>query len=118
MGGAASVELEVMAEAGALGPLQDSPDALDISNSAVLPFLAPGESVAQLEGTRGRYRYLTIAAMLIPINDALFAVNGIAEPRGNETKTVAALAYLAISERVFHEAGYCNRNVSGLPAAC
>jgi hypothetical protein len=98
LGEAASVELEAMAETGDLTPLQDSLDAFDISNSAFLPFLAPGESVTQLVGTRGRYRYVSIAAMLIPSNDTFFAINGIAGPRDHKTKTVTALAYDAGSE--------------------
>ena len=98
LGDAASDELEAMAETGDLGPLQDSLDANDISNSAFLPFLAPGESVTQLVATTGQYRNLSIAAMLVPSNDTFFAVNGIAGPRGNKTITVTATAYDAGSE--------------------
>lgn len=98
LGGAPSEELEAMAETGNVGPLQDSLDAYDISNSSFLPFLAPGESVTQIVATTGRYRNLSIGAMLIPSNDMFFGVNGIPGPTGKDTLTIAAPAYDAGSE--------------------
>lgn len=98
LGDAASTEVETVAETGDLGPLQASLDAHDISNSSFLPFLAPGESVTQLVATRGRYRGISIAAMLIPSNDTFFAVNGIRGPRGNKSITINVPAYDAGTE--------------------
>ncbi len=99
LGEMASDAVEAMAETGNLAPLQDSLDALDISNSSFLPFLAPGESVTQLVQTSGRYRGITIAAMLIPSNDTFFAVNGVPGPRGkNRTMTFTVPAYDAGTE--------------------
>ena len=94
----ASGALEAMAETGDLGPLQGSLDAFDISNSAFLPFLAPGQSVTQTVATAGPYRYLSVASMLIPSNDIFFALNGIAGPGGNKTIVVYSPAYDAGSE--------------------
>lgn len=98
LGDAASGPVEIMAETGDVGPLQDSLDALDISNSMFLPFLAPGESVTQLIATSGRYRNVMVAAMLIPSNDIFFAVNGVAGPRGNKTISMTVPAYDAGTE--------------------
>lgn len=98
LGAQASDEVETMAETGDLGPLQASLNAHDISNSSFLPFLAPGESVTQLVAARGRYRGISIAAMLIPTNDTFFAVNGIPGPRGNKSVTLYVPAYDAGTE--------------------
>lgn len=98
LGQPASEAVEIMAETGNLDPLQASIDALDISNSAFLPFLAPGESVTQLVQTNGRYRNLSIAAMLVPSNDTFFAVNGVSVPRGKRTVSWTVGAYDAGTE--------------------
>ena len=98
LGEEASSGVETMAETGDLGPLQDSLDALDITNSSFLPFLSPGESVTQVVATNRRYRNVSIAAMLIPSNDTFFAVNGIAGPKGRRTITVVAPGYDAGTE--------------------
>ncbi len=92
-GHAASEAVEIMAETGDVGPLQQSLDALDISNSAFLPFLAPGQSVTQVVATNGRYRHLSIAAMLIPSNDTFVAVNGVRGPVGDRTLRFTVQAY-------------------------
>lgn len=100
LGEAASIELETLAETGDPGPLQDSLDAYDVTNSSSseMPFLAPGESVTQTVKTRGPYKHISIAAMVIPTNDVFFAVNGIAGPRGSKTITITAPAYDAGTE--------------------
>ena len=98
LGEPASDAVEAMAEAGDVGPLQDSLDALDISNSSFLPFLAPGESVTQLVATNRRYRNVSIAAMLVPSNDIFFAANGVPGPRGRRTLTFTVPAYDAGTE--------------------
>lgn len=98
LGQPASEAVEIMAETGNLEPLQASIDALDISNSAFLPFLAPGESVTQLVQTNGRYRNLSMAAMLVPSNDTFFAVNGVPLPRGKRTVSWTVAAWDAGTE--------------------
>ena len=62
LGAPASMELETIAETGDPGPLQDSLDAFDITNSSFLPFLGPGESVTQLVATEGKYDHVSVAA--------------------------------------------------------
>lgn len=98
LGEPAGAAVEAMAETGNVGPLQDSLDALDISNSGFLPFLAPGESVTQLVATNGRYRSVSIAAMLVPSNDTFFAVNGVRGPWGKKTLTFTVPGYDAGTE--------------------
>ena len=98
LGASPSLALETMAETGGLDLLQGSLDAYDITNSSFLPFLEPGQSVTQTVATAGPYRYLSVAAMLIPSNDIFFALNGIAGPRGNKTISVTSVAYDAGSE--------------------
>ena len=103
LGAPASMELETIAETGNPGPLQDSLDAFDITNSSFLPFLGPGESVTQLVATEGKYDHVSIAAMIIPTNDVFFAVNSIKGPKGGKSKkggtvTVRVAAYDAGTE--------------------
>ncbi|MDH3647766.1 MAG: spondin domain-containing protein [Gammaproteobacteria bacterium] len=98
LGDAPSDELEAMAETGDVGPLQESLDAHDVSNSSFLPFLSPGKSVTQFVATTGEYKNVSLAAMLIPSNDIFFALNGIAGPTGNKTVTLTVPAYDAGSE--------------------
>jgi hypothetical protein len=109
LGAPASLEIETIAETGNPGPLQDSLDAYDITNSAHLPFLGPGESVTQTVATTGKYNYISVAAMIIPTNDIFFAVNGVEGPkrgkpgkgnanRESRTVTVNAMAYDAGTE--------------------
>ena len=106
LGAPASMELETIAETGNPGPLQDSLDAFDITNSSFLPFLGPGESVTQLVATEGKYDHVSVASMLIPTNDVFFAVNSIKGPKGGKSKkskkgdtvTVRVAAYDAGTE--------------------
>ena len=93
LGHAASDEVEIMAETGDIGPLAESLDALDVSDSSFLPFLAPGQSVTQVVATNGRYPSVSIAAMLIPSNDTFVAVNGVRGPVGNRTLKFTVQAY-------------------------
>ena len=48
--------------------------------------------------TKGPYKYVSIAAMVVPTNDVFFAVNGIAGPKGKKTSTVTSPAYDAGTE--------------------
>ena len=100
LGQPASEPLEVLAEAGDTDPLKtalaSSPGVLDIADSgAPLP---PGESVTLSIATRGMFRFVSVAAMLVPTNDAFFAVNGVEGPHGREVVTHYSPAYDAGTE--------------------
>lgn len=99
LGHPAGTELAMLAEGGDTGPLSallTQQGAHDVATAAgVLP---PGGSVTLTVKTRGGSHYLSVASMLVPSNDAFFAVNGVPGPRGNGTKTVFSPAYDAGSE--------------------
>ena len=116
LGQPASEALEVLAESGDTGPLKvalgDSPAVLDIADSgAPLP---PGASVMLSVATRGAFRFVSVAAMLVPTNDAFFALNGVEGPRGHEVLTSDSPAYDAGTE-VNDE--LCT-HIPGPPTAC
>src|SRR5215470_19192165 len=77
LGGAASVELEVLAEGGDTAPLaallRARPDVLDVTDSgAPLP---AGGSVTVTVRTTAQFDHVSVAAMLVPTNDAFFGIN-------------------------------------------
>jgi hypothetical protein len=96
----ASVELEMLAEAGNTGPLMTllsrMPEVLEVTDSGTL--LPPGESVVVRVETRGGFDHISVAAMLIPTNDGFFVINGIKGPKGNETLTLFSPGYDAGTE--------------------
>ncbi len=100
LGAAASGELEIIAESGNPVPLSNTligtGAALDVVTSAGV--LAPGKSVTLTVKTSSKYRYITVASMLVPTNDAFFAVNGVHTPKGHKTLTVYSPAYDAGTE--------------------
>ncbi|HJZ70259.1 MAG TPA: spondin domain-containing protein [Vicinamibacterales bacterium] len=100
LGQPASEPLEILAEAGDTGPLkttlEQSGAVLDIADSgAPLP---QGASVTLSLATRGGFRFVSVAAMLVPTNDAFFALNGIEGPRGHDVLTRYSPAYDAGTE--------------------
>ena len=99
LGDSASTQLATMAESGNTGPLSDyllGEGALDVATADdVLP---PGGSVTLTVDTSGRNRYVSVASMLVPSNDAFFAVNGVKGPRGHQASTVFSPVYDAGSE--------------------
>jgi hypothetical protein len=96
MGGSeASSELETIAETGNPMPLAESLDSYD---HAVLGFIGPGGSDYVEIGTKGSYKYVTVAAMLIPTNDTFMALNGVRGPDGNKTISFVVPAYDAGTE--------------------
>lgn len=98
-GSAASPELAALAEGGDTAPLADllagSGSVADLETTDGL--LGPGESVTFMIRSSRRAGYLSVAAMLIPTNDAFFALNGAKVPRGGST-TYRVVAYDAGSE--------------------
>lgn len=99
LGHPAGTELAMLAEGGDTGPLSAllmNQGAHDVATADdVLP---PGGSVTLTVDTRGKSRYLSVASMLVPSNDAFFAVNGVRGPRGNDTSILFSPAYDAGSE--------------------
>ena len=100
LGQPATEPLEILAEAGDTGPLraalEASPAVLDIADSgAPLP---PGASVSLSVATRGSFRYVSVASMLVPTNDGFFALNGLKGPDGREILTQYSPAYDAGTE--------------------
>ncbi len=100
LGQPASEPLEALAEAGDTGPLKlalaGSRAVLDTADSGAP--LAPGESVRLMLRTRGAFRFVSVAAMLVPTNDAFFALNGVEGPRGRDVVTRYTPAYDAGTE--------------------
>lgn len=116
LGDPASVELEVLAEQGNVQPLRNrlaaSPAVGEVTSSgAPLP---PGHSVTLVVVARGRFDHVSVGAMLVPTNDAFFAVNGMEGPKGNQTITYFSPAYDAGTEL---NDELCN-NIPGPPSAC
>jgi hypothetical protein len=101
LGNSASPQLRTLAEEGNVAPmtalLLGNPAVRDVVNSGGL--LNPGQSVTQRVGTRGSFDNVSVAAMLIPTNDAFFAVNDAEGPNGNDAMTVYSPAYDAGTER-------------------
>ena len=99
-GEAASPELAMLAEGGETGPLETAlsgnPRVNDTATSAGL--LDPGETTTiEVQGQMGVGR-ISLAAMLIPTNDAFFAAQNVRLPRGNERITIFVPAYDTGSE--------------------
>ena len=99
LGEAAGNELAMLAEGGDSGPLGAlllSEGAHDVATAGdVLP---PGGSMTLTVDVSGKNRYLSVAAMLVPSNDAFFALNGVQGPRGRHTLSLFSPAYDAGSE--------------------
>ena len=99
-GPVASEALSLLAEGGDTGPmttvLQDSGSILDIVTAEGL--LNPGKSVTVMVAGDDIYPRISVAAMLIPTNDAFFAIQGMKLPKNNKTRIGTAIAYDAGSE--------------------
>jgi len=106
LGQPASPQLETLAEDGDVGPLtsllRGMPEVLDVTDSGTLlpmGLLSPGASVTLFVRTRGSFDHISVASMLIPTNDAFFALNGVEGPTGNSRLTHSSPAYDAGTER-------------------
>jgi len=82
LGSPASTELEKVAEAGDLSSLEanlkSNPKVFKVVDSgAPLP---PGKSVTLTVEARGPFDHVSVVSMLVPTNDAFFAVNGADGP--------------------------------------
>ena len=96
----ASPALALLAEGGDTGPLSAALDANpDVFDIATIPgLLAPGQSVTVRIEMEDEFDHISMAAMLIPTNDAFFAVNGVRGPKGKRTLYLESPAYDAGSE--------------------
>lgn len=101
LGKAASPGLQIVAEEGNVAPLTEALLAMhgvfDVTNSGAL--LNPGASVTIKIKVRGEFNRVSVASMLIPTNDAFFAINGAGLPRANQTQVLTSVAYDSGSER-------------------
>lgn len=100
LGEAANAELEVLAESGNSNPLKDyllaTGKVLDVAQaSAPLP---PGQSVTLKVRMNKHNSHISVASMLVPSNDAFFAVNGLHVGKAKRTVTVYSPAYDAGTE--------------------
>ena len=94
----ASSELEALAELGDPLPLQNAIGPYAFDSTVIGGMLAPGGTATAMVQTRGQYDHISVAAMLVPTNDAFFAVNGVEGPKGNKTFVVMSPAYDAGTE--------------------
>ena len=101
LGRPASHELAILAEEGNTAPLAAALSGLAGTGQVVTGsgLTNPGASVTLTVEARAGFRHLSLAAMLIPTNDAFVALNGVPLPRGNDTLIITAPAYDAGSER-------------------
>lgn len=101
LGAPASPGLATLAEEGNTAPLTAELVALSGTGQVVTGsgLTNPGATTKVIVEGRHGFARLSVAAMLIPTNDAFFALNGIELPRGDDTLTVTAPAYDAGSER-------------------
>jgi hypothetical protein len=111
----ASPALEALAEGGDTGPLAAelgaSPDVLDVEIAGGA--LPPGGSVTVSVKTRGPFKYVSVAGMLIPTNDAFVALNGVRGPKHGSVRFTVP-AYDAGTEANNES---CD-NIPGPDAAC
>lgn len=115
LGAPASTELAMLAEEGLTAPLTKwlrHNGAHDVATAGDV--LLPGASVKLTVDVSGGHRYVSVASMLVPSNDAFFAVNGVRGPRGHKASTLLSPAYDAGSE--FNDE-WCV-NIPGPPFIC
>jgi len=106
LGSPASPQLRTLAEEGDTGPLasllSSMAEVKDVVTSTPPPpasnLIDPGESISLRVETSGAFDHVSLAAMLIPTNDAFVALNGVEGPRGNSELTLFAPAYDAGTE--------------------
>ena len=101
LGSPATPELATLAEEGNTDPLSAlllaNPEVKDVVVGAGLT--NPGQSKTVIVETRGAFDHVSVAAMLIPTNDAFMALNGMKGPAGRRGVTFFSVAYDAGSER-------------------
>lgn len=100
LGQPASPELGILAEGGDTAPLASAlastPGVGNMATSSGL--LAPGQSVHVRITTRGGFDHLSLAAMLIPSNDAFVSIQNVKLPKRGHVRMLTAPAYDAGTE--------------------
>jgi hypothetical protein len=115
LGEPASHELEVLAESGNPGPLSEKlVDEADADVAVAEDVLPPGDSVTLYVKADGKHKYISVASMLIPTNDGMFAINGIRGPSGVHRLSLRSPAYDAGTE----ENDEMCVNIPGPPFLC
>jgi len=101
LGEPASSQLATLAEEGNTAPLAALLTAIPAVGEVVSGsgLTDPGKSVTLTVDASGAFDHVSVAAMLIPTNDAFFAINGVEGPRGNRDLTLFSPAYDSGSER-------------------
>ena len=101
VGQPASPQLAPLAEQGDTAPLaallSGNPNVGSVVTGSGLT--NPGQSTTIVVEGRGRFPRVSVAAMLIPTNDAFFSVTGVPGPRGRDEVVVYSPAYDAGSEK-------------------
>lgn len=100
LGQPASTPLEILAEGGDTAPLKNmlmvnTSVKTVIDSGAPLP---PGQSVTLTIDARRGFDHVSLASMLVPTNDAFFALSGVELPEGKRTLTLYSPAYDAGTE--------------------
>ena len=101
LGQPASAELATLAESGNTAPLAAALSG-NIGVGTVVTgngLTNPGSTATLIVQGRLGFTRLSVAAMLIPTNDAFFAVNSVKLPRGDDVLILTVPAYDAGSER-------------------
>jgi len=116
LGESASLALEDLAESGNPGALTtnllESGDALDVAQAGGV--LLPGKSITLNVKMNKRNSYITVASMLVPSNDAFFAVNGHHVGKAKNPITIYSPVYDAGSELNDEQCG----SIPGPPHVC
>lgn len=116
LGSPASSALEQLAEGGDTAPLSNdltaSGKTLDMATADGV--LLPGASLSMTLKTDRRHPFVSLAAMLVPTNDAFFSVNSLRGPRGEHALTVYSPAYDAGTENNDEACAH----IPGPPFAC
>lgn len=103
----ASSQLATLAEEGDTGPLSvllsSNPNVRSVVTGSGLT--NPGQSTTIVIDRRGRFPRISVAAMLIPTNDAFFSVTDVSGPRSQGEVVLYSPAYDAGSERNDEQCG-------------
>jgi hypothetical protein len=105
LGEPASPQLAILAEEGINTPLVNLLSGMREVKDVVSPPLSPdnvvnpGKSFTLTVRAPYPFDHISVAAMLVPTNDAFFAIDGVEAPRGNTELTLYSPAYDAGTER-------------------